>query len=81
MSKNKKIIITFIISFIIAFFVVGYAKSNIGVAICWVENVTIWDKFEEYYIRTFSLNLIPAFIIASISSIIVYRINRNKGFK
>lgn len=81
MNKNKKIITTFIISFIIAFFVVGYAKSNIGVAICWVEDVTIWDKFEEYYIRTFSLNLIPAFIIASISSIIAYRINKNKGIK
>lgn len=78
MNKNKKIIITFIISFIIAFFIVGYVKNTMFVSICWVDGVTIWDKFEEYYIRTFSLNLIPAFVIASISSIIVYRINKNK---
>lgn len=71
MNKKTKVIITFVLSFIIAFFIVGYIKNTMFVAIHWVEGVTIWDKFREYYIRTFSANIIPSFIIAIIFTIIM----------
>lgn len=71
MNKKSKVIITFIISFIIAFFLVGYVMNVMFVSIDWVEGVTIWQKFREYYIRTFFSNIIPAFIIAIVSTILI----------
>ncbi|MGE5627672.1 MAG: hypothetical protein ACM3X7_06085 [Solirubrobacterales bacterium] len=41
------------------------------VEIHWLQSATIWDRFREYYIRTFSLNLIPALIVASLSTLFV----------
>ena len=71
MNKKSKVIITFIISLIIAFFLVGYVMNTMFVRIDWVEGVTIWQKFREYYIRTFFSNITPAFIIAIISTAII----------
>lgn len=71
MNKITKVIITFIISFIIAYFFVGYVINTMFVAIHWIEDVTILDKLREYYIRTFSINIMPAFTIATISTIII----------
>jgi len=78
MHKKIKVIITFVLSFIIAFFIVGYIKNTMFVAIDWVKGVTIWDKFREYYIRTFSSNIIPSFVIAVIFTIIMIFINTKK---
>jgi putative effector of murein hydrolase LrgA (UPF0299 family) len=71
MNKTLKVIITCIVSFIIAYLVVGYVKNGMLVGIRWVENVTIWDKLREYYIRTASTNIIPTFIIAIILTTVV----------
>lgn len=79
MNKKTRVLKTFIFSFIISYFVVGYIKNTMFVAIDWVEGVTIWSKFREYYIRTFSENIIPSFIIAIISTIIISLINRNRS--
>jgi len=79
MNKRTKAIIIFIISFIIAFFIVGYIKNTMFRAICWVAGVTNWDKFREYYIRTFLDNIIPSFILAIISTSILCFAGRNKS--
>ena len=71
MIINKKRIITFIISLIILYPIVGYLKSNVGVAIHWVENVTTIQKLNEYYIRTFWDNIIIASVIAIIPTLII----------
>ena len=71
MPINKKRIITFIISLIILYPIVGYLKYNIGVAIHWVENVTIIQKLNEYYIRTFWDNIIISSVIAIVPTLII----------
>lgn len=71
MVINKKRIIIFIISLIILYPIVGYLKSNVGVAIHWVENVTIMQKLNEYYIRTFWDNIIITSVIAIIPTLII----------
>jgi len=78
MSKIAKVIITFIISFIIAYLIVGYVANNLFAQIHWVEDVTIWDKLREYYIRTASVNIIPTFIVAIISTSSINRIKNKK---
>lgn len=79
MNKKTKVIITFILSLIISFFIVGYIKNTMFVAIDWVKGVTIWDKFREYYLRTFSANIIPSFVIAIISTSVISFVNRNRS--
>jgi len=79
MNKKSKVIINFIISFVIAFFIVGYIRNNMFAKIHWVADVTIWDKFREYYVRTFSFNLIPALVIAIVPTIIMLIVNKNKS--
>ena len=79
MVIKKKAIITFIISLIIAYPIVGYLKSNVGVAIHWVENVTLIQKLNEYYIRTFWNNIILSSIVAVIPTLIVLKLyNKSK---
>ena len=75
MVIKKKVIITFIISLIIAYPIVGYLKSNVGVAIHWVENITLIQKLNEYYIRTFWDNIILSSIVAVIPTFIVLKLN------
>lgn len=81
MIKKSKVIITFIVSFIIAFFIVGYVKNTILEDICWNVDATGWDKFREYYIRTFSTNIIPALVIAVVPTGIIGFINWKKHKK
>jgi len=50
---------------------VSYLKSNVGVAIHWVDNVTTIQKLNEYYIRTFWDNIIIASVIAIIPTLII----------
>ena len=75
MNKISKVIITFIISFVIAYLIVGYVIHGMFVGIKWVEDITIWGKLREYYIRTASVNIIPTFIIAIMSTGIISIIN------
>jgi hypothetical protein len=49
------------------------------VAIHWIEDVTVLDKFREYYIRTFSINIMPAFTVATISTIVISFRNTNRS--
>jgi hypothetical protein len=79
MNNKTKIIITFTLSLVISFFIVGYIKHTMFVATDWVEGVTIWNKFRVYYIRTFSANIIPSFIIAIIFTSVINFINRNRS--
>ena len=78
MNKKSKVIITFIVSFIMAFFIVGYVKNTILEDILWRVDATGWDKFREYYIRTFSANVIPALMIAVIPTGIISFVNWKK---
>ena len=71
MTINRKRFITFIFSLIILYPIVGYLKSNVGVAIHWVENVTPIQKLNEYYIRTFWDNIIITSVIAIIPTLII----------
>ena len=71
MRKILKVSITFIISFVIAYLIGGYLKNTMFVSIHWVEDVTVYDKLREYYIRTASSNVILSFIIAMIPTAIV----------
>lgn len=73
MNKQSifKIVFTFIITFAIAFVIVGYIKNTMFVQIDWLPSATVWDRFIECYIRTFSLNLMPTLIIAIVTIIIV----------
>ena len=41
------------------------------VKIHWIQGATVLDKFREYYIRTASVNLIPAFIVSIIATSII----------
>lgn len=79
MNRVRKVIITFIITFIISYFIFGYLKSNFGVAIDWIPEATIWDKFREYYIRTFSFNILPSVIMAMVFTFIISLVNENKN--
>lgn len=69
--KTKKVIITFIVSFIVSYLIVGYVKNGMFVGIKWDEDITIWDKLREYYIRTASTNILPSGILASIATCII----------
>jgi len=71
MTKKSKTVITFIVSFIIAFFIVGYLTNTVFRQISWIEGATVWQKFKEYYIRTFSSHSVPAFVIALIPTVII----------
>lgn len=79
MSKRSKILITFVISFIIAFFIVGYVNNAMFVKIYWGEDATVWHKFYEYYIRTFSSNIILTLIISIIFTSIISLVVKNKN--
>lgn len=70
MSKKKKLMYVFLISFMVGYMIVGYVINTMFIHIDWVENVTIWQKLKEYYIRTFFQNLIPTSIIAGIVTLI-----------
>lgn len=48
------------------------------VNIHWANGATVWDKFREYYIRTFSANIFPALLIALISVLIAAFVNKEK---
>jgi len=71
-----RIAVTFIVTFIIAFFIVGYVRNTMFVQIEWLQSATVLDRFREYYIRTFSLNVIPTLIIAIITTLFVGFINK-----
>jgi hypothetical protein len=71
MIKAKKVIITFIISFIVSYLIVGYAVNSMFVGIKWIEDITIWGKLREYYVRTASSNILPALILSIISTCII----------
>ncbi|MNM50357.1 hypothetical protein [Clostridium intestinale] len=71
MIKAKKVIITFIISFIVSYLIVGYAANSMFVGIKWVENITIWGKLKEYYVRTASFNIVPTLILSIIATCII----------
>ena len=83
MNRVIKTVIAFIISYIAAFFIVGYVKSTVFARIHWRAEATAWDKFREYYIRTFNYNLLPALIVAIIFTMIfivtVCLVNRKKA--
>jgi hypothetical protein len=76
MGKIRKIISIFIISFIISYFIVGFVANNVFVLIHWEESATAWDKFKEYYIRTASINVIPALILSLLSTTIIVCIKK-----
>ncbi|WP_286907317.1 hypothetical protein [Clostridium sp. UBA1652] len=76
MSKLTKTILTFIGSLVVAYIVVGYIANNLFVKIHWNESATALDKFREYYIRTYSVNIIPALILAMILTALT--LSRNK---
>lgn len=78
MNKTKKLAIIFTVSFIVGYLIVGYIINTMFVEIDWVENVTIWHKLKEYYIRTFFQNIIPALIIAGISTVIFNLIGKKE---
>lgn len=67
---KKKIIICASV-FVITYLVVGYIRNEVFVAIDWVDNVTIWQRLNEYYIRTFFGNLIITSILSAIPISIV----------
>jgi len=69
--NKKKTILIFIISFIFAFIIVGYVRNTLFVLIDWIDDVTIWQKLNEYYVRTFFSNIIPSFIIAIVSTFLI----------
>lgn len=50
--------------------------SNVGVSIDWVEDVTLMQKLNEYYIRTFLNNIIISSIVAVIPTFIVGKLNK-----
>jgi hypothetical protein len=77
MNKTLRVIITFIISFVISYIIVGYIINGIFVMTRWAEDATVWHKLREYYIRTASTNILPAFIIAIIPTTIV-ALSKNK---
>lgn len=76
MNKVEKVIITFIISFLISYIIFGYLKSNFAVAIHWVPEATMWDKLREYYIRTFSFNILPATLMAIVATFVIRHVKR-----
>ncbi len=75
-GKITKGIISFIVFFTIAYLITGYVMNNTFAHIHWIEEATIIDKLKEYYIRTFSVNIIPAFVLAIIPTAIVIYKNR-----
>jgi len=83
MNKIIKTAIAFIISYVAAFFIVGYIKSTVFARIHWRAEATALDKFREYYIRTFTYNLIPTLIVAIIFTmifiVILCLVNRKKA--
>ncbi|GFZ32968.1 hypothetical protein CSC2_34940 [Clostridium zeae] len=68
MNKQVRIFLTFIITFLISYLIVGYIANNVFAQIHWDESATFLDKLKEYYIRTFSINIIPTLIFAAIST-------------
>lgn len=68
MGKRIRGSIIFITSFIISFFTTGYVINTKLKVIDWIEGATLWDKFDEYYIRTFFHDAVPASIIALIAT-------------
>ena len=78
MNIRQKSIITFFISLIIAYFIVGYIYGSL-VNIHWTVEPTGWDIFREMYIRTFPSHIIPAIIIALISTAISYSVMKSES--
>ncbi|MDV3429644.1 MAG: hypothetical protein LIR50_22050 [Bacillota bacterium] len=78
MSRKARVIAAFIISFIPSFFLAGYIRNVMFVNIHWTQDASVWDKFREYYIRTFSANIIPALLIAVIAALITAFLNKEK---
>ena len=78
MNRGIKIGLTFGITLITSFFIVGYIINNTWIQINWDENATIWDKFREYYVRTFIVDFIAAILIAFIITGIMVVITRKK---
>ncbi|WP_055668608.1 hypothetical protein [Desnuesiella massiliensis] len=75
MNKLIKAILTFIISLFVTYLIVGYIANNVFAHIRWDESATSLDKFREYYIRTFSVNIIPTLILAIIPTALIMRSN------
>ncbi|MBS5883548.1 hypothetical protein [Clostridium sp.] len=76
--SRKSIIITFIISFIISYLFVGYVFNAMFVGIKWVEDITIWMKLREYYIRPLFNNTILATLLSTFITFIINVIFRNR---
>lgn len=76
--RHIRTIRIFIISLIVSYLIVGYAKSTMFVWIHWTEEATVFDKLKEYYIRTFSINIIPSIILALIATLIIIDIYKKK---
>lgn len=79
--KYIKIIITFISSLIVSYLIVGYVNSTMFARIHWTEEATLIHKLKEYYIRTFSINIIPSIILALIFTIIIIDVLKKRKIK
>lgn len=79
MNKLIKVILTFIAWFSIAYLIVGYITNTLFARVNWNEESTVWDKFREYYITNFAVNIIPALIAAIAAVYIVIYHNRKNS--
>jgi len=58
--------------------IVGYVLNEMLVTIDWIDDVTIWQKLQEYYIRNMSRNFFPAIILAALLTATVSKIIKIK---
>ena len=70
MTKHKPILAFFGASLLASYLVVGYFTNTMLIAIDWVETVTIWHKVYQYYIVTFTYNIIPTLILSVVAPLL-----------
>jgi len=76
MIKEEKNIIFFIVIFVVSYFIVGYVWNEMFVAIDWIDDVTIWQKLREYYIRSFAGNVFPTLILSIFLTYIISKVRK-----
>lgn len=76
MNKLLKIILTFAVWFAIAYLIAGYIINALFAQMQLTEKATVWDNFREYYMRTFSSNIISFIIAAAAAASVVIYYNR-----
>lgn len=79
--NQKMLVRSFWSIFLVVYLIVGYVRQTVFVRTEWALDTTLWDKFVSYYLSSFILNIVPAFIIALILGFFLNYYMSNRSLK